>query len=194
LGVNPQTGTYEFEDTEEDGSISYPNDLQFLKERKQKHFGGLQNSFKYKRLQLDFLFQFVKQTGSSYMGGFFAPGRRQNQPTIVMKRWQNTGDVTSIQRFTSASFGSVSTIYNDEVTYGDNQIVDASFIRLKNISLSYEFSSNLIQKAKFQNMRIYIQAQNMLTITNYLGLDPETQLNSRLPPLKMITAGIQFTL
>jgi hypothetical protein len=42
------------------------------------------------------------------------------------------------------------------------------------------------------NCRIYVQAQNLFTITNYIGVDPETQNTSTLPPLRMITAGIDI--
>ena len=72
----------------------------------------------------------------------------------------------------------------------DYLISDASFIRLKNLALSYSFPRKWQQKAKLQAARIYLQAQNLFTITSYRGLDPETQGLS-LPPLRMITGGFQ---
>ena len=75
----------------------------------------------------------------------------------------------------------------------DNLFGDASFIRLKNVSLSYQFPSALTDKIKLKNLRIYLQGQNLLTITDFNGLDPETQFPT-LPPIRMFTGGLQITL
>ena len=85
----------------------------------------------------------------------------------------------------------------DNVEFSNYVISDASFIRLKNLSLSYTLPSSWQKKAHLSNARIYIQGQNLFTITNYKGLDPET--SSRfgvlgLPTLRMLTAGVQITL
>jgi hypothetical protein len=106
-------------------------------------------------------------------------------------RWQKPGDNAGIQKFTQ----DYSTVYN---AYGHLQlsnaaISDASFIRLKNLSLSYQLPETWRQKMHIQGWRIFLQAQNLLTITRYLGLDPETQ-GLTLPPLRMITFGIHATL
>uniref|UniRef100_UPI002617261A TonB-dependent receptor n=1 Tax=Chitinophaga sp. TaxID=1869181 RepID=UPI002617261A len=69
---------------------------------------------------------------------------------------------------------------------------DASFIRLKNISLRYDLSE-YARKIKLDRLSVYVNAQNLLTFTDYKGMDPETQ-GIRLPPLKTITAGIQLSL
>ncbi len=75
----------------------------------------------------------------------------------------------------------------------DAAMVDASFIRLKNISLTYNISKDFIHKAKLKEASIFLQAQNLLTFTSYQGLDPESQSVNSLPPLKMMTIGLQFT-
>ncbi len=66
---------------------------------------------------------------------------------------------------------------------------NAAFIRLKNVSLSYTLPDTWKQKLHLQNMRLYMQAQNLWTITSYNGVDPETKSVSSLPPLRVITAG-----
>jgi len=78
------------------------------------------------------------------------------------------------------------------INFSDGLITDGSFIRVKNISLSYQLPGSWKQKAHLQNARLYLQCQNLFTITNYKGLDPETP-GLNLPPLRMITAGFQVT-
>jgi hypothetical protein len=69
---------------------------------------------------------------------------------------------------------------------------DASFIRLKNISISYDFPESFISKLHGQTFRLYGQAQNIFTLTHYKGLDPENQNSNVLPPLRVLTVGLQF--
>jgi hypothetical protein len=77
---------------------------------------------------------------------------------------------------------------------GSNAIYgDASFIRLKNISLSYSVPESSLRRLKISGIKAYINAQNLLTITKYKGLDPETQNMFVLPPMRTIAAGIQLT-
>ena len=110
---------------------------------------------------------------------------------MVLNRWQNPGDVTDIQ-MASQAFGPAVLAYFNNMSDGSISIVDASFIRLKNISLSWNLPRKLKEKLRVGNTRLYIQGQNILTITDYIGLDPESRVTS-LPPLRMWTAGIQFS-
>ncbi|MGS2741848.1 SusC/RagA family TonB-linked outer membrane protein [Sinomicrobium sp. M5D2P17] len=192
-GVDPETGINTFEDVNGDGNISFPNDIQFLREITQDYYGGIQNSISYKGLEVDFLFQFVKQTGLTYINGFTIPGFMTNQPTVVLDRWQQLGDQSEIQRFTQSFGSNAGQAYNNSRNYGDNRIGNASFIRLKNVSLSYSFPENILEQLKLESLRLYVQGQNLWTITNYIGFDPETQSMSSLPTLRTIVAGIQFT-
>ena len=140
--------------------------------------------------QLDFLFQFVKQTGRSYLSSFFQPGSASNQPNIVMDRWQKEGDITTIQRF--GLLGDSQRAYFN--VRGSNQnTVDASFIRLKNVRLSYSLPADLLGKAGIQETQIYLQGQNLLNFSDYLGLDPENTNSRVLPPLRTISAGINLS-
>ncbi|UNY98350.1 SusC/RagA family TonB-linked outer membrane protein [Zhouia spongiae] len=185
-GVNPQTGAYEFEDVNNDGAISSPDDYRSIYELTQEFFGGIQNSLAFKNWQVDIFFQFVKQTGFKYTH-FFAPGFMYNQPAYVMNRWQNIGEQTNVQRFTQSYTDAGIAYYNAQRT--DYVYGDTSFVRLKNVSLSY----NLPYQGKaFENVKIYMQGQNLFTITGYNGLDPETQGFS-LPPLQRFTIGMQLT-
>ncbi len=91
-----------------------------------------------------------------------------NYGTRVLRRWQNPGDITDIPRF---RFGSN---INNEIS--SRYIEDASYLRLRNVTVGYNFPSSLINKSGdgiIKKLRIYVQGQNLLTLTNYTGLDPE---------------------
>lgn len=194
IGVDAETGLYDFEDLDKDGNISFPNDLQPLKEVTQEYFGGFHNNFKYERIELDIFVQFVKQTGLNYLYNFlYAPGLLSNQPRIVLNRWQKPGDISDVQKFTQ-EYSTVYDAYDRSQSYGDNILSDASFIRLKNISLSYQLPRTWTQRIKMDNCKIYLQGQNLITLTDYEGMDPENQSTGSLPPLRIITAGIKITL
>lgn len=187
-GINKQTGLYTFEDINHDGAIDY-KDVQFLKQKTQNYFGGIQNSISFKEWTIDFLLQFVKQTGSNYLANFGNPGYAfKNQPVEVLKAWHVPGDDAAIQKYTQTAGAALTAAAN--YAFSDAIISDASFIRLKNISVSYNLPSKWQHSMHLQNSRLYFQAQNLFTITSFRGLDPETQGLS-LPPLRMITGGIQ---
>ncbi|OQP67829.1 hypothetical protein A4R26_32670 [Niastella populi] len=193
-GVNPTTGLYEFYDSK-DNIVSIPdskNDATIILDRNPKYYGGIQNSISYKAFELDFLFQYVKQTGISYEPGYLPGWLNQNQPVTVLNRWQKPGDNTTIQKFSSGF-----SIFFPWALYsgGDAAYTDASYFRLKNLSLSWQMPKTWSNRLKLDVCRFYIRAQNLLTITNYEGgLDPETMNVSTLPPLRTITFGINIKL
>ncbi|HEY0667086.1 MAG TPA: hypothetical protein VGD22_02855, partial [Sphingobacteriaceae bacterium] len=80
----------------------------------------------------------------------------------------------------------------DRASFSERTLTDGSFIRLKNLSLSYDLMQVFRNRVPLQSARIFIQAQNLLTFTDYEGLDPETR--GFLPPLRTVNAGIQLTL
>jgi len=192
-GVDPATGTYQFEDVNKDGSISYPQDISDKKRIGRNYYGGWQNIFQYKNWNLSLFFEFVKQTGKTYIYSLGnAPGMRSNQPTIVLNRWQKPGDITSIQRYTQSFDLPYYEAYSNSYSLSDNAIGDASFIRLKNFSLSYNLPDNTLKRLKLKTFRIFIECQNILTVTKYKGYDPENQSTGYLPPLKTLAGGIDL--
>ncbi|WP_428331625.1 SusC/RagA family TonB-linked outer membrane protein [Mucilaginibacter sp.] len=192
--IDQTTGLYTVADLDKDGSITdkdkYPVDFG------QKYSGGFSNSLTYKGITLDFFFQFAKQTGYRF-AGLTAPGRflqtGANMPVEFLDSWKNTGDPAKYQRF-SATSGAANTAFS-RYKSSDALISDASYIRLKNISLSWALPSQICNKLKVQNARIYLQAQNLFTITKFDGLDPETQSYGSsigLPTLRIITTAYKF--
>lgn len=190
-GVDPQTGIYRFNDRDGNGTVSPVQDIVALKEATQQFFGGINNSFSYRGITLEVFFQFVKQTGFDYKQSFNQPGGTSNQPVDVLDRWQQTGDATTVQKFSAFNGGTLNAYFLS--TFSDEAIVDASFARLKNVSLSWQLPSGWLTKIAADKVRIYLQAQNLLTFTKYRGLDPETMNSVTLPPLRVITAGLQLT-
>ncbi|MBJ6144861.1 TonB-dependent receptor [Hymenobacter sp. BT559] len=156
-----------------------------------KYFGGLQNSLSYKGFSLDFFLQFTKQTARSYVPQG-PPGQGlSNWTTDALRRWQKPGDVTDIPKATS-SFG---TAYSTYFNYTNSPTVfsDASFLRLKTLSLSYSLPSAIVQGWHLQGLRFYVQGQNLFTITGYNGFDPEVPLFA-LPPQRVLTGGVQVSI
>ncbi|MDR6785707.1 TonB-linked SusC/RagA family outer membrane protein [Pedobacter africanus] len=200
LGVDPTTGVYQFQGTNgvpTNSPVSTIDDYIYLN-TDPKYYGGFQNSFEYKGFQLDMLFQFTKQIAQNYrfgnagnaLAGRFVNGLA-NKPQWQVDRWQKPGDIADIQKYTTGLglFTSLNNALNS-----DGSWADASYIRMKNVSISWHLPSNLKKWMHLQNCRIYVQGQNLFTITNYLGLDPESKSSLTLPPLKVVTMGLQIGL
>ena len=186
-GVNPQTGFYQFKDVNGDGKITADADKTAIVDLNPKFYGGLQNQIRYKNWQLDFLFQFVKQQNLNTAAVGF-PGMLGNQAAALSNHWQKPGDIATYQRFTTGmDAGAVAA----QINYysSDGVVTDASFIRLKNIALSYNLPKNWLGCAA---CKIVMEGQNLLTFTHYKGADPEFLTTNSLPPLKIVTAGIQL--
>jgi TonB-linked SusC/RagA family outer membrane protein len=197
-GVDPETGLYRAID--KNGKFTttpaYPDDYAILKNPFPKFYGGLQNNIRYKDFTLDFLFQYVQQQGPQFIfnnGSALPPGAFisgvSNQPATVLDRWQSPGDNATVMRYTTDIYGTGALkrlAISSNANYGD-----ASYLRLKNISLSWETPVAWANTLHGRYFRIYAQAQNLLTFTPYKGLDPETQNINSLPPLRVITIGIQ---
>ena len=162
-----------------------------------RFYGGFQNTFRYKGLQLDVLFQFVRQMAPNVYYISTTPGAfGSNQPLTVLNRWQKPGDAIILRAYTTkASLNpALNSSWNNFLNSDGNYSYDASFVRLKNISLSYELPNKWIKKTGMQYCNVFLLGQNLLTITKYAGLDPENQNTSSLPPLRIVTAGVKIGL
>lgn len=196
LGVDPGTGVYLFKDRFGNATASpVAADRTYYYNTDPRFYGGLTNSISYKGFDLDLTFQFVKQNGTNNRFGNYAGGVgvfNVNQPTTVLDRWQNPGDKASVQRY-STGYGIYVGAVNAQ-TASNAGISDASYIRLKNASLSYRLPLSLLRKSGISNVRVYCQGQNLLTFTKFKGLDPETRSSTSLPPLRIITIGLNAEL
>lgn len=104
---------------------------------------------------------------------------------LLYDRWKKPGDLTEIPRHGLAP------------EMDDRFLEDASFLRLKNLMLSYTFPKPWMMKTKFiENLRVYGQAQNLFTFTKFSGLDPETNSNlykAQYPTTRQFSFGLEVT-
>lgn len=202
-GINPATNLPSFTDFNGIGGINSPStgfaatgrgDRYFAGTSYPKFYGGLSNNLSYKKFTLDFTFQFVKQQGRNLLApSFYPPGYFSNAALSVVNDYLALGSQDYlVSAGTRGTAGSAAYLAYSYYTGSDASVVDASFIRLKNVSLSYTLPTKWISKTEGTNIRVYAQGQNLFTITNYEGFDPESQ-GVVTPPLRTVTAGLQFT-
>ena len=186
LGVDPATGVAQVEDIDHNGVISPPGDFIPIGTTLPEFYGGLNNTFSYKNIQLSFLFQFTRKIAGSLRAAWYDgfPGTINNQETWVWdKVWKQPGQNAILPK-SSMDFPYYYAL-SDAGKYED-----ASYIKLKNLSISYSITSQWTTKMGVSNLRIFILGQNLFTITHYLGFDPEASGATVLPNLRVITAGI----
>jgi TonB-linked SusC/RagA family outer membrane protein len=189
-GINPVNGFPTFVDVNNNGTINSA-DLVPIGNITPKFYGGLQNSLSYKDWSLDVFFQFAKQEGPLLNYGTLSGtyGSRINKDLSALDRWTTPGQEASIPVATAGTTAAY-TAYNNwrlsTANWGD-----ASYLRLKNVSLRYNLGT-LLKNTKVRNMSVYMQGQNLFTITNYDGFDPETK-GVVLPPLTVYTLGLQVS-
>jgi TonB-linked SusC/RagA family outer membrane protein len=146
-----------------------------------EHFGGIGNTFTYKRWALNAFVQFsagnevfnyLRYTNENMIG-------LGNQSTRILGRWEYDGQQTDVPR---ALHGDI--IGNSD--FSTRWIEDGSYMRLKNVSLSYTIPGEFLA---FKNAQFYISGTNLFTVTKYLGYDPEFAFSS-----SHITQGIDYGL
>ncbi|MCK0115115.1 SusC/RagA family TonB-linked outer membrane protein [Gelidibacter sp. F63206] len=186
-GIDADSGIYQFEDYNDDGLITSA-DRQYISDVSPQWFGGLNNRITYKNWELDFLFQFVRQDGHNYIYSSNLPGTMTNMPIEVLDHWPANGENAEIQRYTTGLNSQVFSAYFRHRT-SNAAISDASYVRLKSLSMTYNFPKKLLGSVTGS---IYLQGQNLWTITNYKGADPENQSLTFLPPLRQLTMGTIF--
>lgn len=186
-GIDPETGLYTFKDYNGDGEITSPEDNQVIEEVGTKYFGGWSNRISLKNFQFSFLFQFVQQKLQNYNTLMPTPGSMYNQPVEVLNVWSENNPDGEYMPY-SAGFDAQKSQLHGFFANSSGAISDASYIRLKNIQLSYRLSTNHFLK----DILIYVQGQNLFTLTDYFGLDPEFTQIGFLPPLKTYALGAQF--
>ncbi len=196
-GVNMVSGLFEFKDQNDDSEISFPEDYKMLTHFDPAWYGSIQSNLQYKAWQLDVFLEIRKQRAYSYlydMYTFNLPGTMlENQPALALdRRWQLCPDNAVLQQFTTGANDAASKAI-DNFVQSNGTIADASFCRLRNVELSWQFPTLWLKNISLKNCRVYMQAQNLFTITRYKGTDPETRSILTLPPLRTIAAGIELS-
>ncbi|MFT3981190.1 MAG: SusC/RagA family TonB-linked outer membrane protein [Ferruginibacter sp.] len=194
LGIDPQTGLYMFEDISKNGQIDFDGtDYTYNGTTDPRFYGGFQNTLNFKNFEFDFLFEFKKQLGlDNVKSSSVLVGSLINMPTQVLNRWQSQNSSSEYQRF-SQDFSSDIYLNSYLLSLSNARLTDASFIRLKNLSLSYNMNTTQLKRIGISKCRLYLQAQNLFTITNYAGADPENQSLVGVSPMRVIACGIKLT-
>jgi TonB-linked SusC/RagA family outer membrane protein len=181
LGVNPQTGKATFADINHDGVISGPADFVILGKTSPDLFGGWSNNFIWKGFEASFAVECVKRNYPGYqplLGGY-----PQNNPLYVSQRWRQPGDITDVPR---ASVDLTASQYNS------SRLLNASYARLKNASVSYNIRGPLASKIAMKNFKIYLNGENLFVLSNKDRFDPEISGTSGgMPPLKTLVLGLK---
>lgn len=180
-GVNPANGKTMIYDA--NGNLAYrgtTDDAAVRGSYIPSYFGGLSNNFSYKRLSLELFFQYQggnKAFNSDYYNIYAAGSGANNQLVSQLNRWQNPGDITNVPR--SYQGGIIDGFAQNQGNFGSTQFLsDASYIRLKQITLSYSIPTSLVSKLGLTKLNVFAQAMNMWTYTKFAGIDPEVTSNN----------------
>ncbi|WP_339918327.1 TonB-dependent receptor [Yeosuana marina] len=178
LGVDPQTGDALFEDINNDGIIDF-DDRQVVGSALPDYFGGWINNLSYKNFSLTANFQFAggnkifNQSRHTYENfGFTRSGIPYANITqrVYDNYWRTPGQITDVPRPSTES-GQMQRFSTQFLENGD-------YIRLKTLRLGYSFSADKLKGLGLSNLTFYVQGQNLFTITDYLGFDPEVSTNT----------------
>lgn len=193
LGVNPQTGKYEYEDYNKDGKITKEDgvppgtglDDRYIRINIAPRFlGGLNNQFTYKRLMFTFFLEFTKKMAPNSLAS--TPGTAANIPRWQYEnRWRYPGHEAPAPALTTTS-----DVTYSNFQFSDAYITDASYIRMRTVALSYSLPDRIVNAAKIARAAVNLNAQNLFTFTKYQGLDPDVTSFGGMPPLRTITAGV----
>ncbi|MFK7981157.1 MAG: SusC/RagA family TonB-linked outer membrane protein [Saprospiraceae bacterium] len=197
LGVNPDDGNIVFEDSNNDGVVN-EEDRTIIGDANPDFILGLTNTLTYGGFTLDVLLQ--SSIGNDVFNatrieteGMFSV---KNGSAVTLDRWQNAGDITRVPR---AVFGDP----NENSRISNRFIEDGSYLRIRNITLSYNFPKSIIEKINIQGLSIYVSGQNLWTFSDYSGYDPEVNRDGgsaisqgidfgTYPQARIITGGIKF--
>lgn len=162
MGVDPQTGALMYADHDGKEGIT-PDDYTYIGDPNPDFTYGMTNTFAWKGLSLTVFLQ------GSYGNDIYNASRietesmssTRNQSVNVINRWHNPGDVTDIPKAGTS------------VANSSYYIEDGSYLRIKDISLSYNFRCEKLRKLGVTRLQPYFTASNLLTFTKYSGTDPE---------------------
>jgi TonB-linked SusC/RagA family outer membrane protein len=196
-GVNKATGLFDFKDQDGDGNFKYPEDYRILGNFDPVWYGSLHNNMQYKGWQLDLFLEFRKQRALGYLYSIYSnniPGTMlaANQPALILNRWQLHPDKATVQKLTTGANDEINNAI-DRFLQSDGTIENATFCRVRNIELSWRLPAQWLKSISLKNCRVYLQAQNLFTITRYKGTDPETRNLLTLPPLRTMAVGVELS-
>lgn len=162
--------------------------------------GGFGNTLSYKGVQLRFLFSFDYGSEIFDGGGEFKTANarfRDNQHISQLDAWEEPGDQTDVPQ--------PRLFVNNGAAESSRYLYDGSYLRLKNVNLSYDLPTRLVQNVSITNARIFVTGQNLLTFTDYRWWDPEANADAfsgnigfgnefyTAPQARSVTGGIRLS-
>ena len=180
---NTQPGMPKYKDLNGDGIID-TNDRTMIGRGLPIHTGGFTNNFEYKGFDLSVFFQWsygndVLNANRLFFDSGFQKKRELNQYASYTGRWTPENPNSNIPAATNSS---------SNLVISSRVVEDASFLRLKTVTLGYTVPKTFLKKYKIDNARLYVAAQNLWTITGYSGYDPEVSIRSG-----GLTPGLDFS-
>ena len=170
-------GDIKYVDQNGDGTINN-DDMTMIGRAYPIHTGGFGNDFSYKGFTLSVFLQWsygndIMNANRIALEGNYA-GRAVNQLSSYADRW-------SMDNQTSTNYRAGG--YGPRGYYSTRTLEDGSYLRIKNVMLSYDLQKKVLKKMHMSKLQIYAAIQNLYTFTNYSGLDPEVStLHSALTP------------
>lgn len=152
--------------------------------------GGFGTTLSWRGLSLNAQFSWVADRWMVNNDRYFEEGNGlfngYNQSNrLLYDRWKKPGDLTDIPR------------HGVSPQMDSRFLEDASFLRLKNVMISYAFSQKWMRKTNFLNTaRVYVQGQNLLTFTKFTGMDPESSSNiykAQYPMSRQFSFGLELS-
>ena len=191
VGVDPADGQQIWLDKDGNETKTYSEDNAVFtgKQRYAPWAGGFSTSFFWKGFSINADFSYVLGKYTINNDAFFYNNPnfagQLNQSTDMLDMWTTPGQVTNIPAA------------NSELRFDTHLIENASFLRLKNLTIGYTLPENWLHKTGFiKGARIFAVGRNLLTVTNYTGADPEVDSNLQLgkyPNTKQFTIGAELT-
>ncbi len=174
-------GDVRYVDQNKDGRID-SKDYVSLGSATPDYFGGFYTQINYKNFGLSAEFSYTEgnKAYNAVRRTLESVSSFSNQSTAVANRWNVEGQVTDIPRATYADV-----IGNNN--FSSRWIEDASFVRMKSITLSYRFNKPIWNF--FRSGVLYVTGENLLTSTKYLGMDPEFAYSSNLSSIQGFDYG-----
>ncbi|TDW99233.1 SusC/RagA family TonB-linked outer membrane protein [Dinghuibacter silviterrae] len=194
-GVPQRQGDTKYVDYNGDGKITTA-DKHYLGSAQPKYTYGFSSTFTYKGFDLSFLFQgaYGNKIFNLLQQTLERPTLSQNVSAVLVNRWSATNPNGTVARATDSPVPQVT----------DRYIENGSYLKLKNLSLGYTLDRSVAAKIHAKQLRVYVSAQNLWTITRYSGYDPEANFydgdNTKAgidygiyPPTRTFLGGLSVT-
>ncbi len=179
-----KAGDRKYRDINGDNKID-ANDRTLLGTGQPDFTWGLNNTLSYKNIELSFFFQGSQGNKMANFNSFDLlnfTGQNNVLAEAALDRW--TPENNSNKNPRALSSGSL-----DVGVFSSAIVEDASYLRLKNVTLGYRIPSRILDRAKIKSFKIYASATNLWTLTNYTGYDPEANTFGQSTTLIGIDAG-----